>query len=142
MANTGVPGECVWARGLTDASTACRYDSAPRVRDMAGPLTPTQLETLQWIAEGRADGDAPNPRRTSARSLYAKGLVVVRGRGATWRATMTDLGNEWLENGGRPSARPAPEVPPKPRQAPRPAAEEAPSQGRHRSSGSSGVSPK
>lgn len=69
---------------------------------MAGPLTSTQLETLQWIAEGNADGEAPNPRRVSARSLNAKGLAVVRGRGATWHAKMTDLGHEWLANSGKP----------------------------------------
>ena len=59
---------------------------------MAGRLTPTQLDTLQWIADGNGGGDAPNPRRVSARALYAKGLVVVRGRGSNWRATITDSG--------------------------------------------------
>lgn len=78
---------------------------------MAGRLTPIQLETLQWIADGDADGDAPNPRRTSARSLSTKGLAVVRGRGATWRATITDLGHEWLANGGKPAKAPIPVAP-------------------------------
>lgn len=78
---------------------------------MAGPLTPTQLETLQWIAEGNADGDAPNPRRVSARSLSAKGLAVVRGRGATWHARMTDLGHEWLASGGKPPKPPTTATP-------------------------------
>lgn len=81
---------------------------------MAGRLTPTQIETLQWIADGNADGEAPNSRRTSARSLSTKGLAVVRGRGATWRATMTEIGHEWLENGGKPATVAAPVPPSRP----------------------------
>lgn len=73
---------------------------------MAGRLTPTQLETLQWIADGKADGDAPNPRRVSARSLSARGLAVIRGRGTAWHAKVTDLGHEWLANGGKPAKEP------------------------------------
>lgn len=80
------------------------------MRVMAGRLTPTQLETLQWITDGKADGEAPNSRRTSARSLSTRGLAVVRGRGKTWRATMTDLGQEWLENGGRATTAPHPRL--------------------------------
>ena len=101
---------------------------------MSGRLTPTQLETLQWVADGHADGDAPNPRRTSARSLYAKGLVVVRGRGSIWRATMTDLGLEWLGNGGKPAPAPTAEVLSEPGQSPSTAATETRSQRRRQSS--------
>lgn len=76
---------------------------------MSGRLSPTQLETLQWIADGHADGDAPNTRRLSARSLHHRELVVVRGRGPQWRATITDRGREWLANGGIPAPTPTQE---------------------------------
>ncbi|TCJ31063.1 excisionase [Nocardioides jejuensis] len=78
---------------------------------MGSRLTGLQLDTLQWIADGHADGDAPNSRRTSARSLATRGLATVKGRGPRWSASITELGREWLANDGQAPNPPAPPEP-------------------------------
>lgn len=74
-------------------------------------LNEKQLAILRWIADGCPEGVMKDySHRISAAALRARGLVRVSGRGATWTATVTAAGREYLERAAGPS-------PPVPRQA-------------------------
>ena len=61
------------------------------------PLTQVQTEVLQWVADGCPDGVFSGyAHRVSARALAGMSLLTVTGRGATWRATLTDDGAKRL----------------------------------------------
>jgi hypothetical protein len=64
-------------------------------------LNQTQLRVLRWISDG-APGEATNGDRISARSLAARGVVRIKGRGTNWRATITEAGTYYLENDRMP----------------------------------------
>jgi hypothetical protein len=73
-------------------------------------LTETQVALLRWISEGCPDGQIEgDSHRISAAALRRRGLVNIAGRGATWTATITDGGREYLEKVDSPE-------PPIPRQ--------------------------
>lgn len=73
------------------------------------PVSARQLDVLRWIAEGTPQRDWPDyTHRTTAKALQSRGLVKVRGRGPSWTAEVTDLGERIL-NGEQ-----VPAVPPKP----------------------------
>lgn len=64
-----------------------------------------QLEVLQWIGDGCQDGHWPRDdftHRTSAVALRNRGLVLVKGHGPTWKASLTDAGSYYLEHGTYP----------------------------------------
>lgn len=66
-------------------------------------LNEAQLAVLQWVSSGcPADSDRDWSHRISARTLHDRGLLIVRGRGPTWSATITDAGAYYLENGAYP----------------------------------------
>lgn len=56
-------------------------------------LNPPQLQVLSWVRDGCPDGVYNDwSHRNSARTLHNRGLVVVKGRGASWSAMITDPG--------------------------------------------------
>ncbi|MFC8796893.1 hypothetical protein ACFT2C_04120 [Promicromonospora sp. NPDC057138] len=62
-------------------------------------LTVGQHKVLEWIGAGCPAGtydDDGYAHRISARALQSRGLVVIKGRGATWSATITDSGIAYL----------------------------------------------
>ncbi|MCC4268026.1 hypothetical protein [Microbacterium schleiferi] len=65
------------------------------------PLNPPQLEILSWIQNGCPVGtyDEGFQHRVSARALERRGLVRVRGHGASWSAAITEKGTYYLEHG-------------------------------------------
>lgn len=67
-------------------------------------LSEKQLEVLAWIRDGcpSVDQDVGYHRRISARALARRGLVKVKGQGATWRATITPAGATRLDAPPRP----------------------------------------
>ncbi len=62
-------------------------------------LSEKQIATLEWIRDGcpAVDGETELSRKISAASLRARGLVKVKGAGATWSASITPAGRGWLE---------------------------------------------
>ncbi|WP_188744593.1 hypothetical protein [Agromyces bauzanensis] len=75
------------------------------------PLNDKQLAVLRWVAEGRPKGvyDERFDHRITARALQRRGLLEVRGHGATWRAAVTTDGEYYLAHGDfRPTADPEP----------------------------------
>lgn len=61
-------------------------------------LTVAQFDLLRWVAAGCKDGVYEGTsHRVSARSLHNRGLVHVRGRSATWNASITPEGTRMLE---------------------------------------------
>lgn len=62
-------------------------------------LSEKQVATLEWIRDGCAavDDETLISRRIRASSLHRRKLVSVKGRSATWRATITKAGLAWLE---------------------------------------------
>jgi len=62
-------------------------------------LNPPQLQVLSWVRDGCPDGVYNDwSHRNSARTLHNRGLVVVKGRGASWSAMITDLGVHYLDH--------------------------------------------
>jgi hypothetical protein len=61
-------------------------------------LNQTQVDVLRWVADGCPDGVYTDgwQHRIVARALHNRGLISVAGNGATWRATLTTTGREWL----------------------------------------------
>ena len=61
-------------------------------------LNAKQVEILQWVADGCPDDqyDDGFAHRIVARALEGRGLVSIKGRGATWHATITDDGTAGL----------------------------------------------
>jgi len=55
---------------------------------------------LEWIKAGRPEGvydEEDYTHRISARALESRGLVVIRGHGRSWVATLTPRGELWPE---------------------------------------------
>jgi len=70
-------------------------------------LTQAQLDLLQWIADGCPEGVVEGVSyRISAAALKRRGLVGIKGRGATWKATITKAGRDYLERAAQPDAEP------------------------------------
>lgn len=63
-------------------------------------LNPPQLQVLSWVRNGCPDGVYNDwSHRISARRLHNRGLVVAKGRGASWSATITDPGVHYVDHG-------------------------------------------
>ena len=60
-------------------------------------LTPVQREVLRLIAAGLGS-EATNPQRLSARTLAARDLATIKGRGVTWSSRITNAGLHVLEH--------------------------------------------
>jgi hypothetical protein len=61
-------------------------------------LAEKQVALLRWIADGCADGVMEGyAHRVSASALRRRALVRISGRGATWRATITPEGRDYLK---------------------------------------------
>src|SRR3954452_16166386 len=68
-------------------------------------LTQKQLEVLRWIGNGCPDGAMHNDfHRISAAALKRRALVRVSGHGASWRASITDDGREYVKRADSPEA--------------------------------------
>jgi hypothetical protein len=69
-------------------------------------LSAKQVATLEWIRDGCpvVDGAVDASRRISASSLHRRKLVVVKGRGTTWKASITKAGTTWLEQHPTPDS--------------------------------------
>lgn len=71
------------------------------------PLNAVQLEVLSWVKDGcPEDVYSDWSHRVSARALHNRGLIEVRGRGASWAAEATDEGHYYLEHGSYPDDAP------------------------------------
>jgi hypothetical protein len=67
------------------------------------PLNGAQLGVLRWVADGCPDGVYHDwSHRSSARALSNRGLVMVDGHGAKWRALLTEAGAYYLAHGAYP----------------------------------------
>ena len=67
------------------------------------PLNPTQLEVLIWVRDGCAPGVYEDwAHRITARALHNRGLVVVKGHGTGWTASLTVDGTYYLDHGDYP----------------------------------------
>jgi hypothetical protein len=68
------------------------------VANPAPRLTVAQFDLLRWVSDGCKDGvyDGTS-HRVSARSLHNRGLVLVTGKSATWKASITPEGTRILE---------------------------------------------
>lgn len=68
------------------------------------PLNPTQIEVLVWVRDGCAAGIyEDSSHRITAGALHNRGLVTVKGRGASWAASLTENGIYYLDHGDYPS---------------------------------------
>lgn len=92
-------------------------------------LTEPQMAVLRWIAEGTPSGvyEAGFEHRITARALERRGLVKVRGHGASWSATVTPAGVYYVAHGRyapaeAPKRAPAPTARSAPERTARPAA--------------------
>jgi hypothetical protein len=65
----------------------------------AASLTEKQVGVLGWIRDGcpGIDLEADHSRRITARALHRRGLVAIKGRGASWTASITKVGHSWLD---------------------------------------------
>ena len=76
-------------------------------RDAASGLSrinDRQRELLQWVAEGCPEGRFEGTaHRISVRALHTRGLVRIRGRGASWRCEITPAGQQHLDDRARPA---------------------------------------
>ena len=67
------------------------------------PLNPKQLQILEWVRDGCADGIYDDwSHRIIARALHNRGLITVAGSGARWSATLTEDGAHYLDHGTYP----------------------------------------
>lgn len=72
--------------------------------DVAAPLNARQMEVLRWIADGCPDGVMVGSTfKTTAVALQGRRLVEVSRRRGEWRATVTDAGRFYIENGRHPA---------------------------------------
>lgn len=73
----------------------------------AASLTEKQVAVLKWIKDGCSSSDVEDDygRRITARALHRRGLVVIKGRGASWTASISKVGRAWLD--AQPKAAPA-----------------------------------
>lgn len=101
--------------------------------ERSSPLNDKQLETLRLIGAGDdLRGQEHIGRRSTGRALQSRGLVTVSKRDGIWRATITEAGRHFLDQGehlGSSAATPRP-----PRQQTRPTSS-TPGGSRHRSAG-------
>jgi hypothetical protein len=68
------------------------------------PLTAAQREVLEWVRGGCAAGVYEDwSHRLVARALHSRGLLVVKGHGPSWVASITEEGIHYLENDSYPS---------------------------------------
>lgn len=69
-------------------------------------LSEKQVGTLEWIRDGCPAVDAATDvsRRISASSLHRRGLVAVKRRGKSWKASISKAGSAWLEQHPKPEA--------------------------------------
>lgn len=102
----------------------CRSGDAAVSRNPERParstikLNPAQVVVLEWVQSGCPDGVYPAEsytHRVTARALASRGLVRIRGHGASWRADPTERGRVWPEPTGEDEApaspAPAPQQP-------------------------------
>jgi hypothetical protein len=99
------------------------------------PLNAAQREVLAWVRDGCAAGVYEDrSHRSVARALHNRGLLIVKGHGPSWVASITEEGVYYLENDAylpmeddrhrsSPSDTKRPEQPPK---APAPGARKRP----------------
>lgn len=74
-------------------------------------LNENQIALLRWVEQGCPEGVMEGTaHRVSAAALKSRGLLHVRGKGARWRATLTEAGHAYLAAAEQPDA-------PRPRQA-------------------------
>jgi hypothetical protein len=67
------------------------------------PLNATQLAVLTWVGDGTAPGIYEGwSHRLVARALHNRGLVLVKGHGPSWTASITEDGAYYLEHGTYP----------------------------------------
>ncbi|MCA4997295.1 hypothetical protein HWD35_21460 [Tsukamurella tyrosinosolvens] len=96
-------------------------------RDAA--LNDAQLAVLRWIDAGCPDGVFTGwAHRSSARMLAGRGLVRVRGHGATWSALIEPEGAYYLEHGHFRGASPTPRAPHRTRREPSRSIADAPTE--------------
>jgi hypothetical protein len=70
-------------------------------------LNEKQRSVLRWIADGCSDGVMEGYlHRVSAAALRSRGLVRISGRGPTWRAELTDLGQRCVAELADPESEP------------------------------------
>lgn len=77
------------------------------------PLTPSQFAILKWVGEGCVEGVYEGwAHRVGARALHNHGLILVKGHGPSWVASITKDGAYYLEHGNYlPRDRPDRDVP-------------------------------
>ena len=67
------------------------------------PLNAAQREVLAWVRDGCAAGVYEDwSHRSVARALHNRGLLVVKGHGSSWVASITEDGIYYLENDAYP----------------------------------------
>jgi excisionase family DNA binding protein len=74
-----------------------KLGSAPDELSLVG-LNEKQRQVLAWVVGGCPPGVYPDDdfsHRVSARALKNRGLIELRGHGASWRATPTERGRCW-----------------------------------------------
>lgn len=60
-------------------------------------LNDKQRSVLRWVADGSPDGVMEGYHyRVSAAALRSRGLLKITGRGPTWHARLTELGEGFL----------------------------------------------
>ncbi len=61
-------------------------------------LNQKQVEVLRWVEDGCPidGGEEGNERRITARALERRGLIAIKGHGASWSASITKVGLAWL----------------------------------------------
>lgn len=66
-------------------------------------LSAKQIEVLEWIKEGTPSNspEIDYGRRITARALHRRGLVIIKGSGASWTASITKAGLAWQEARGQ-----------------------------------------
>ena len=58
-------------------------------------LNEAQREVLGWVADGCPSGVFEGfSHRITARALASKSLITIKGRGVTWQAVLTDVGQQ------------------------------------------------
>lgn len=67
------------------------------------PLNRAQLDVLEWVRQGCPDEEYEGwSHRITARALHNRGLLVIKGQGKSWSATLTAEGAYYLEHGKHP----------------------------------------
>lgn len=67
------------------------------------PLTASQLAILKWVGDGCIQGVYEGwSHRVGARALHNRGLILVKGHGPSWAASITEDGTYYLEHGTYP----------------------------------------